>query len=356
MTLEQYYTQAQQAIAAAQTVATLEDVRHSIFGKKGWITEALKALSGMDPEQRRTQGALLNQFRDTLQQQIETRKQDLAHQELQQKLKAEAIDVTLPPRPETPGALHPVMATMEFMVRFFRTMGFELATGPDVEDDDHNFNALNIPPDHPARQNHDTFYLPPKADGQVRLLRTHTSPVQIRTMRQSQPPIRVIAPGRVYRCDDDATHTPMFHQIEGLWIDEAIHMGHLKGCLIEFCEAFFGVKDLPVRFRPGFFPFTEPSAEMDIGCRRHGGQIEIGAGLDWLEVLGCGMVHPNVLRNCGIDPDRYQGFAFGLGIDRFAMLKYGIADLRGCFGNDNRWLSRYGFTLLDQFRLQGGVA
>ena len=228
--------------------------------------------------------------------------------------------------------------------------------GPHIEDDFHNFTALNIPPEHPARQEHDTFYLTPRAaDGSRKVLRTHTSPVQIRTMMSAKPPIRIIVPGRTFRSDHDATHSPMFHQVEGLVIEKNIHMGHLKGCLIEFCRTFFDVDDLPVRFRPSYFPFTEPSAEVDIGCSREGGGLKIGAGADWLEILGCGMVHPKVLANCGLDPAEYQGFAFGMGIERIAMLKYGIPDLRTFYESDLRWLRHYGFLPLEQPSLVSGT-
>jgi len=224
-------------------------------------------------------------------------------------------------------------------------MGFTVAEGPQIEDDFHNFDALNIPPEHPARQEHDTFYLPPIAeDGAPMVLRTHTSPVQIRAMTGSTPPIRIVAPGRTYRADSDATHSPNFHQIEGLYIDRAVHMGELKGCLIRFCKQFFEVDDLPVRFRASYFPFTEPSAEMDIGCARSGDTLKIGPGADWLEILGCGMVNPVVLRNCGLDPDEWRGFAFGMGIERIAMLKYGMPDLRPFYDADQRWLRHYGFS------------
>jgi len=234
-------------------------------------------------------------------------------------------------------------------------MGFRVAEGPDIEDDFHNFTALNIPPDHPARAMHDTFYLPERADGSRLVLRTHTSPVQVRHMQKHKPPVRAIAPGRTYRNDSDMTHSPMFHQVEGLVVDETTHMGHLKGCLIDFCRAYFGVAELPVRFRPSFFPFTEPSAELDIGCSRAGGELRLGAGDDWLEILGCGMVHPKVLEMCGVDPTRYQGFAFGMGIERIAMLKYGIPDLRTFYEADLRWLRHYGFLALDILNLVGGI-
>jgi len=234
-------------------------------------------------------------------------------------------------------------------------MGFTVAEGPDIEEDWYNFTALNIPPEHPARQEHDTFYLPGEKDGHRKVLRTHTSPVQIHAMQDQEPPIRIVVPGRTYRCDYDATHSPMFHQIEGLVIDETTHMGHLKGCLIDFCRAMFQVDDLPVRFRPSYFPFTEPSAEVDIGCTRAGGEFRIGHGDDWLEILGCGMVNPKVLENCGIDSTRYQGFAFGMGVERIAMLKYGIPDLRTFFESDLRWLKHYGFSALDVPGMSGGL-
>jgi phenylalanyl-tRNA synthetase alpha chain len=275
---------------------------------------------------------------------------------LNARLATERIDVSLPPRPEQRGFIHPISQVMDELTAIFGEMGFAVAEGPDIEDDFYNFGALNIPPEHPARQEHDTFYLPDRADGAKMVLRTHTSPVQIRTMQKTTPPIRIIAPGRTYRSDHDATHSPMFHQVEGLVIDEKTHMGHLKGCLIEFCRAFFGVDDLPVRFRPSYFPFTEPSAEVDIGCTRKGGELTIGAGDDWLEILGSGMVHPRVLENCGIDSTKYQGFAFGMGIERIAMLKYGIPDLRTFYDSDLRWLKHYGFVPLDVPTLTGGLA
>ena len=264
--------------------------------------------------------------------------------------------MSLPPRPEPDGRIHPISQAIEEIVAIFCQMGFTVAEGPDIEDDFHNFTALNIPPEHPARQDHDTFYFEPGEDGERLLLRTHTSPVQIRTMLVDKPPIRIVVPGRTFRADHDATHSPMFHQVEGLVIDEETHMGHLKGCLIEFCRAFFGVDDLPVRFRPSFFPFTEPSAEVDIGCSRSADGLTIGAGDDWLEILGSGMVHPKVLENCNIDPARFQGFAFGMGVERVAMLKYGIPDLRTFFDSDLRWLRHYGFSALDMPNVAAGIA
>ncbi len=359
------------ATAAAATAAALEQVRVEALGKKGEISQLMKGLGGLSPDERREQGARLNEVKDAVAAAIEARKGALAEAELEAKLAGERIDVTLPARPEAQGRLHPISQTIDEIVAIFGQMGFRVAEGPDIEDDFHNFTALNIPPEHPARQMHDTFYLAgdggrpadprqreaaPGGLGSVgKLLRTHTSPVQIRTMQSTRPPIRIIVPGRTYRCDSDMTHTPMFHQVEGLVVDETTHMGHLKGCLIEFCRAFFGVSDLPVRFRPSFFPFTEPSAEVDIGCSRRGGSLKIGAGEDWLEILGCGMVHPKVLAMCDIDPTRYQGFAFGMGIERIAMLKYGIPDLRTFFEADLRWLRHYGFLPLDVPSMTGGL-
>ncbi|MBP2296659.1 phenylalanine--tRNA ligase subunit alpha [Azospirillum rugosum] len=333
-------------VNAAGDLAALEEVRVTALGKKGRITGFMKELGGLSPDERRERGQQLNALKDEISLAIDARKADLARAHLEARLKAERIDVTLPVRPETEGRIHPISQTIDEMVAIFAEMGFSVAEGPDVEDDFHNFTALNFPPGHPARDMHDTFYLPDAGDKKM-LLRTHTSPVQVRTMLNKKPPIRVIAPGRTYRSDYDMTHTPMFHQIEGLVIDEATNMGHLKGCLIEFCRAFFDVDDLPLRFRPSFFPFTEPSAEVDIGCSRKGGELKLGNYGDWLEILGCGMVHPNVLEACGIDSTKYQGFAFGMGIERVAMLKYGIPDLRTFFEADLRWLKHYGFVPLD---------
>jgi len=273
------------------------------------------------------------------------------------RLARERTDVTLPARERPQGRIHPVSQVTEEIVAIFADMGFTVAEGPDVEDDWHNFEALNIPPEHPARQMQDTFYLESRdAQGQPLVLRTHTSPVQIRTMRAGKPPFRIIAPGRVYRRDYDMTHTPMFHQVEGLLIDRRTHMGHLKGCLTDFVRAFFERDDIPVRFRPSYFPFTEPSAEMDIGCRRSKDELVVGEGSDWLEILGCGMVHPKVLEAVGLDPEIWQGFAFGMGIDRVAMLKYGIPDLRTFFEGDLRWLEHYGFLPLEVPTTYGGLS
>jgi phenylalanyl-tRNA synthetase alpha chain len=343
-------------IDAAADLDALEALRVSLLGKKGEISLLMKTLGEMDPESRKAFGSQVNTLRDAVAAALEARKTLLADQALEARLAAETIDVSLPVRQEAEGRIHPISQTIDEVTAIFAQMGFRVAEGPDVEDDFHNFTALNFPPDHPARQMHDTFFLPEKADGSRMLLRTHTSPVQVRTMLSQKPPIRVIIPGRTYRCDSDMTHTPMFHQVEGLVIDEATHMGHLKGCLIEFVRSYFEIDDVPVRFRPSFFPFTEPSAEVDIGCSRKGGELKIGAGESWLEILGCGMVHPNVLKNCGIDPERYQGFAFGMGIERIAMLKYGIPDLRTFFDSDLRWLRHYGFAALDVPTLAGGLA
>ena len=337
-----------EAVAGAGDLEALEAVRVRALGKKGALTQRMKALGGLEPEARKAAGQALNTVKDAVARAIEARKATLAEAALSARLAQETMDVTLPVRPRPVGHIHPISQTMEELVAIFGEMGFSVAEGPDIEDDFHNFTALNIPEEHPARQDHDTFYLPPREDGGARLvLRTHTSPVQIRTMLNAKPPIRIIVPGRTFRADSDATHSPMFHQVEGLVIDESTHMGHLKGTLISFCRAFFGIEDLPVRFRPSYFPFTEPSAEVDIGCSREGGQLKIGHGQDWLEILGSGMVHPKVLENCGIDPARYQGFAFGMGIERIAMLKYGIPDLRPMFDSDLRWLRHYGFLPLE---------
>jgi len=335
-------------IAAAGDLDTLEAVRVRALGKKGAVTQRMKTLGGLEPEARKAAGLALNALKDTLAGAIDTRKSELASAALSARLERETVDVTLPGRPAPIGHIHPISQTLEELVAIFGEMGFTVAEGPDIEDDFHNFTALNIPEEHPARQDHDTFYLPPPTPDAARMvLRTHTSPVQIRTMQSVEPPIRIIVPGRTFRADSDATHSPMFHQVEGLVIDEAIHMGHLKGTLIDFCRAFFGISDLPVRFRPSYFPFTEPSAEVDIGCSREGGQLKIGHGKDWLEILGSGMVHPKVLENCGIDSTRYQGFAFGMGIERIAMLKYGMPDLRPFYDTDLRWLRHYGFKPLE---------
>jgi len=343
-------------IQGARDLLALDQIRVGALGKKGSVTALMKELGRLDAEARRIAGAALNRLKDEVAAAIETRSVDLEQEDLARRLASERIDVTLPAKPEREGRIHPISQTIDELVAIFGEMGFGVAEGPHVEEDFYNFTALNIPPEHPARQEHDTFYLPEKPDGSRRVLRTHTSPVQVRTMLAEKPPIRIIVPGRTFRCDHDATHSPMFHQVEGLVIDKKTHMGHLKGCLIEFCRAFFDIDDLPVRFRPSYFPFTEPSAEVDIGCSREGGELRIGRGGDWLEILGSGMVHPKVLAMSGIDPSEYQGFAFGMGIERIAMLKYGIPDLRTFYESDLRWLRHYGFAALDVPSMVGGLS
>jgi len=334
-------------IAAAPSPDALEAIRIKVLGRRGSLTLAMRELGALDPDERRRVGAELNTAKERITAALAEATARLGRAELAERLAGERADVTLPVTFSETGRIHPISQTIDEIVAIFGEMGLAVAEGPHIEEDFYNFTALNIPPEHPARQEHDTFYLPERPDGTRLVLRTHTSPVQVRTMLAQQPPIRIIVPGRTFRCDHDATHSPMFHQVEGLVIDRTSHMGHLKGCLIEFCRAFFGLDDLPVRFRPSYFPFTEPSAEVDIGCSRKGGELKIGAGGDWLEILGSGMVHPQVLRNCGIDPAEYQGFAFGMGIERIAMLKYGIPDLRTFYDSDLRWLRHYGFVPLD---------
>ena len=344
------------SIEAADSLEALEALRVSELGKKGRVSLMMRELGSMAPEERKAAGQALNVVKDAVAAAIDARNAALSSAALDARLASESIDVSLPARPETEARLHPLSRTIEEVVAIFAEMGFRVAEGPDIESDYYNFTALNIPEEHPARQEHDTFYLPPDADGKRKVLRTHTSPVQIRTMEAAEPPIRIIVPGRTYRSDHDATHSPMFHQCEGLVIGDGIHMGHLKGCLIDFCRAFFGVDDLPVRFRPSYFPFTEPSAEVDIGCTRDGGGLKIGTGDDWLEILGSGMVNPRVLANCGYDPEIYQGFAFGMGIERIAMLKYGIPDLRTFYDSDLRWMRHYGFLPFDAPSVHAGLA
>ena len=344
-------------ISAAADLAGLDAARVAALGKKGRITAAMKELGGLAPDERKAAGQALNAVKDAVADAIEARKAGLEAAALEKQLEEDRLDMTLPVRPEQRGKLHPISQTMDEIVAIFGAMGLSVREGPNIENDFHNFAALNFGEDHPARQMMDTFYLRGE-DGQPdydKVLRTHTSPVQVRTMLNEKPPIRIIAPGRTYRSDYDATHTPMFHQVEGLVIDTDITFGHLKGCLQEFCDAYFEVDNVPLRFRPSFFPFTEPSAEVDIGCSRKGGELKIGAGDDWLEILGCGMVHPNVLRNCGLDPEEYQGFAFGMGIERIAMLKYGIPDLRTFYEADVRWLKHYGFDPIEVASLERGL-
>jgi phenylalanyl-tRNA synthetase alpha chain len=339
-------------ITAAKNLADLEKVRIAALGKKGIISEQMSRLGSLPPEQRKDFGQANNAVKAAVTQALEARKADLEKIALDEKLSTEQVDITLPVRlgPQADGRIHPVSQVYDEIIEVFADMGFAVAEGPDIETDDYNFTKLNIPPEHPARQDHDTFYLQPKPDGSRLVLRTHTSPVQVRTMLSQKPPIRIIVPGRVYRSDSDQTHTPMFHQIEGLVIDEETHLGHLKWCLEEFCRAFFEVDDVKMRFRASHFPFTEPSMEVDIDA------AAIGKPGQWLEILGSGMVHPKVIANCGLDPEKYQGFAFGMGLDRIAMLKYGIPDLRDMFSADLRWLRHYGFLPFDVPTLAGGIS
>jgi phenylalanyl-tRNA synthetase alpha chain len=342
-------------IRAAPDLATLEGLRVALLGKKGRVTDLVKGVSALPIEERPQAGQAFNVLKRRIEEVLGERRAALAEVALEARLLAERIDVTLPARPLPEGRIHPVSQVTEELTAIFADMGFAVAEGPDIENDFHNFTALNFPPEHPAREMHDTFFLEAEENGQPLLLRTHTSTIQVRHMMANKPPFRIIAPGRTYRCDSDATHTPMFHQVEGLVIDRRAHMGHLKGCLIDFVRAFFERDDITARFRPSFFPFTEPSAEMDIGCRRTREEIVVGEGSDWLEILGCGMVHPNVLKAVGLDPDEWQGFAFGMGIDRIAMLKYGMPDLRPFFDADLAWLRHYGFMPLDIPTTFGGL-
>jgi phenylalanyl-tRNA synthetase alpha chain len=343
------------AIAKADTLDALEALRIAALGKQGSVSALLKTMGAMAPEERQVQGPLINGLRETVTRLLADKKAALEAAALNQRLATERLDMTLP-APEAPrGSIHPVSQVLDELAEIFADMGFAVAEGPEIEDDWHNFTALNIPETHPARAMHDTFYFPPDESGQAKLLRTHTSPVQIRTMTSQEPPIRIIAPGRVYRSDSDATHTPMFHQIEGLVIDRGIHLGHLKWTLETFLKAFFERDDVVLRLRPSYFPFTEPSVEVDVGYSLVNGKRVIGGSEGWMEVLGSGMVHPKVIANCGLDPEIWQGFAFGTGVDRLAMLKYGMDDLRAFFDSDLRWLGHYGFDALDVPTLSGGI-
>ena len=355
--IETLQTELIAAIDSADTLEALEVVRVSALGKQGSVSALLKTMGGMSPEERQSQGPIINGLRERITSALATKKVELETAELNRRLATERIDMTLP-APDAPrGTIHPVSQVMDELAEIFADMGFALAEGPEIEDDWHNFTALNIPETHPARAMHDTFYFPDDMarDGQKMVLRTHTSPVQIRTMTSQEPPIRIIAPGRVYRSDSDATHTPMFHQIEGLVIDKGIHLGHLKWTLETFLKAFFEREDVVLRLRPSYFPFTEPSVEVDVGYSVVNGKRVIGGSEGWMEVLGSGMVHRKVIEACGLDPDVWQGFAFGTGVDRLAMLKYGMDDLRAFFDGDNRWLQHYGFNALDVPTLSGGV-
>jgi phenylalanyl-tRNA synthetase alpha chain len=339
-------------IAAAADLSAIEHVRIAALGKKGQLPELMATLGKLPPDEKKAFGAAVNGVKTRVTEALEARKALLERAATTTRLASERADITLPVRAGAlaEGRIHPVSQVFDEIIEIFADMGFSVAEGPDIESDDLNFTKLNIPPEHPSRQDHDTFYLRPGADGARKVLRTHTSPVQIRTMLGQKPPIRIIAPGRVYRSDSDQTHTPMFHQIEGLVIDKATHLGHLKWTLEEFCKAFFEVSEVKMRFRASHFPFTEPSMEVDIDAGA------IGKPGKWLEILGSGMVHPNVLRNCGLDPEVYQGFAFGMGLDRITMLKYGIPDLRDMFAGDLRWMRHYGFSTLDVPTLAGGIS
>jgi phenylalanyl-tRNA synthetase alpha chain len=351
-------TRLTQAIEAAGDEAALEAVRLDALGKKGEISELLKGLGKMSPDERREEGPKLNGLRDRVQAALAERREALADIAITARLKAETVDVSLPVRssPASRGRIHPISQVIDEITAIFADMGFAIAEGPDIETDHYNFTALNFPEGHPAREMHDTFFLEADEKGERKLLRTHTSPVQIHTMEKQKPPIRIVIPGKTYRQDSDATHTPMFHQVEGLVIDRSANVANMKWVLTEFCKTFFEVESLNMRFRPSFFPFTEPSMEVDIQCDRSGSEIRFGEGTDWLEILGCGMVHPNVLRGVGLDPAEYQGFAWGMGIDRIAMLKYGMPDLRDFFEADVRWIEHYGFRPLDVPTLFGGLS
>jgi len=354
--LEALETRLSVGIKAAPDLAALDALRVNALGKKGEVSLKMRELGKMSPEERQVMGPALNGLKDRLNTLVTCRKTVLEDAVLNAVLDSETVDVTRPVSHQARGSLHPVGQVMEELAVIFADMGFAVAEGPDVEDDFHNFTALNFPSDHPARDAHDTFFLK-SAEGETsKLLRTHTSPVQIRAMMNRKPPIRIIAPGRVYRRDWDQTHTPMFHQVEGLVIDEDTHMGHLKGCLMDFVSTFFETDLVEARFRPHHFPFTEPSAEMDVRYESVGNAVKIGSGDKWMEILGCGMVHPNVIRFCELDPEIYQGFAFGVGVDRLTMLKYGMPDLRPFFEPDSRWLSHYGYSPLLQANLATGLS
>ncbi|AHC73834.1 phenylalanyl-tRNA synthetase, alpha subunit [Candidatus Endolissoclinum faulkneri L5] len=342
-------------IACAEDLDSLEKIRIFALGKRGRITAEMKNLAAMNPQARKKTGKALNQLKCLVKNTLLARKTALSSVIMDDCILANRVDISLPVPPEMKGRIHPITQTTDEIITIFAAMGFVVVEGPDIESDYYNFEALNFTPNHPARQDQDTLYLKPDKNGERKVLRTHTSAVQIRTMEKQSPPIRIIVPGRTFRSDHDATHSPMFHQVEGLVIDKVSHMGHLKGCLIDFCQAFFGIKDLPIRFRPSYFPFTEPSAELDIGCLRIGHELKIGHYGDWLEILGSGMVHPNVLRNSGLNPSKYQGFAFGIGLERISMLKYGIPDLRPFYENNLRWMHHYGFLSFAQPTIAGGV-
>ena len=340
-------------ISTITQLKTLDDLRIHYLGKNGLLTQEMKNMANLSLEEKKTFGSQLNIFKNTISEAIDNQRKILEAKEIEVKLQSERVDITQNIRPNKVGKIHPITQATQEIINIFAKLGFDLAQGPEIEDDYHNFTALNIPENHPARQMQDTFYMNTK---ESMVMRTHTSNVQIRKMSLEKPPFRFIAPGRVYRSESDQTHTPMFHQVEGVCIDKNINMGNLKWCLQEFLKAFFEVEDVVIRLRPSFFPFTEPSAEVDIGYKLENGEIKIGSSEKWLEILGCGMVHRKVIENIGLDPDEYQGFAFGVGIDRIAMLKYGIHDLRKLFESDMRWINHYGFSLFDSPSLISGLS
>lgn len=356
--LESFEAETLAGIDTANNEAALETIRVGVLGKKGTLSAQMKTLGKMTAEERAVQGPALNKLKNKVNEAISAKREVLQDIAITERLASEKVDITLPvrPSPADVGRIHPISQVVDEITAIFADMGFAIAEGPDVETDYYNFTALNFPEGHPAREMHDTFFFNPDEYGNRKVLRTHTSPVQIRTMETQKPPIRIAIPGKTYRQDSDVTHTPMFHQLEGLVVDKTANIANLKWVLEEFCKAFFEVPSLNMRFRPSFFPFTEPSLELDIQCDRSGTEVKFGEGNDWLEILGCGMVHPNVLRYGGLDPDEYQGFAWGMGIDRIAMLKYGMPDLRAFFDADVRWVNHYGFRPLDMPTLLGGLS
>ena len=334
-------------ISQASSLSELEVIRVQYLGKKGLLTLEIKTLSSLSVEEKKDKGQKLNFLKTFLENELLNKKNKIENAFINEKLKKEKIDITLPSRNFNTGKIHPISQSIYKIIDIFASMDFSVESGPDIESDFNNFTALNIPSHHPAREMQDTFYIEESSAQEDKVLRTHTSPVQVRTMLNSKPPIRIIVPGRTYRSDSDSTHSPMFHQVEGLLIDKFSTMAHLKGCLIDFLKEFFEIDNLQHRFRPSYFPFTEPSAEMDVAFTKKNNVLKIGEGDQWLEILGCGMVNPLVLENCNIDSSKYQGFAFGMGIERLSMLKYGISDMRGFFESDFRWLNHYGFNPLD---------
>ena len=340
-------------INSVKDLDELEKNRLFYLGKKGIISQEMKKLSNLSIKEKKDLGKKLNEIKKSILINIDKQKNIIEAKEINKKILQEKIDLSLPSRLNETGKIHPISHTIEKVINIFSSMGFVVAEGPDIETDYNNFTALNIPPNHPAREMQDTFYIRDSKNKEKLVLRTHTSPVQIRTMIEKKPPLKIIVPGRTYRCDSDSTHSPMFHQVEGLLIDEESTMANLKGCLVDFLKAFFEIDDLQYRFRPSYFPFTEPSAEMDIAYTKVNDALNIGKGNDWLEILGCGMVNPLVLDNCGINSKKYQGFAFGMGIERISMLKYGITDLRSFFETDLRWIKHYGFDPLHSSSISG---